>query len=63
MDISDPQIMAIVFIIPAFFGLALIGEGLEEFKKKGEWFRLVAGLIFVFAVLSIYIYFGFFKYL
>jgi hypothetical protein len=64
MDYHDPQIMAIVFLIPALVGLALVGEGFEEYKKgNGEWFTLVSGVVFLIAVILIYLYFAFFKYL
>ena len=64
MDYNDPQIIAIILLLPAVFGLSLIGEGYRKVKKSNTgWFSLITGLVFIVSVIAIYLYFCLFKHL
>ena len=58
MDMSDPQILYMVLILPSLFGLTLIGEGLHKVIKSdlGGWLSMVFGILFIGAVVFAYFY-------
>ncbi len=57
MDYTDPQIVSIILILPAIFGLTLFIEGFQKVRKGGTgWFNLVVGAVFVIIVSFAYIY-------
>lgn len=50
---QDPQFLAMVFILPALFGLSLIGEGISKivnYDPRG-WVGVVAGSGFVIIII------------
>lgn len=58
MDLSDPQILYMVLILPSLFGLTLIGEGLHKVIKSdiGGWLSMVVGALFIVGVVFAYIF-------
>jgi hypothetical protein len=58
MDLSDPQILYMVLILPSLFGLTLIGEGLHKVIKSelGGLLSLVAGTLFIAVVIFAYFF-------
>ena len=53
MDLSDPQILYMVLILPSLFGLTLVGEGLHRVIKSdlGCWLSLIFGALFILVVI------------
>ena len=61
---TPPTSVAIILLLPALFGLSLIGEGYKKVKKSNTgWFSLITGLAFIVLVIAIYLYFSLFKHL
>ena len=58
MDLSDPQILYMVLILPSLFGLTLVGEGLHRVIKSdlGGWLSLLFGGLFILVVIFAYLY-------
>lgn len=58
MDLSDPQILYMVLILPSLFGLTLVGEGLQRVIKSDfdGWLSLIIGMVFIVLVILGYIY-------
>ncbi len=57
IDFSDPQYLYMLLILPSLFGITLIGEGFHKLIKSdlGGWLSLVFGVLFLVAVVAIYI--------
>ncbi len=56
---TDPEIIAIMVLLPGIFGLALIAQGINDLKERNRgWFPLLTGLIFLIAIIFIYLYFN-----
>lgn len=54
MKASDPQVIYMVLILPAMFGLTLVGEGIYKLTQNRSlgWFNILMGLSFVGAVVG-----------
>lgn len=60
MQLSDPQFLYIILILPSLFGLTLIGEGVHKIAHE-EWNGLISvilGLIFMGLVVFAYFFFS-----
>ncbi len=57
---KDPQILFMVLVLPAFFGLTLVGEGLNKVIKdeKMGWASIVFGLMFIGVVIFSFFFFS-----
>lgn len=53
---TDPQFLAMVFILPGLFGFALIGEGVNKVMNYDNhgWIGVVAGSLFVVIIIVAY---------
>lgn len=56
MSASDAQILFVVLVLPSFFGLTLIGEGLNKVMKseKAGWGSIIIGVAFIVVVIAAY---------
>lgn len=54
MKASDPQVLYMVLILPAMFGLTLVGEGIYKLTQNRSlgWFNIAMGLGFIATVLG-----------
>ncbi len=60
MSATDPQFLYMILVLPALFGLTLIGEGLNKLVHE-EWnglISVVAGLMFIAVVIFAYLFFS-----
>ena len=57
---SDPQFLYMILILPALFGLTLIGEGLNKILKEEVqgWVSLIFGFLFIGVVIFAYLFFS-----
>lgn len=53
---SDPQFMAMVFLLPGLFGFTLIGEGVNKIMNYDThgWIGVVVGGLFVIIIILAY---------
>jgi hypothetical protein len=53
---TDPQFLAMVFILPGLFGFTLIGEGVNKIMNYDNhgWIGVVAGGLFVLIIILAY---------
>ena len=60
MTSTDPQFLYMVLVLPTFFGLTLVGEGLNKVLKDERmgWASIVFGVIFVAVVCFIFYFFS-----
>ena len=60
MVTSDPQFLYMILVLPSFFGLTLIGEGLNKVLNKDIHgaFSVFFGFIFIGAVVFAYFFFA-----
>lgn len=60
MKSTDPQFLYMILILPALFGLTLIGEGLNKVLKEEVqgWISLVFGFLFIGVVIFTYLFFS-----
>jgi hypothetical protein len=58
MEITDPQFLYIVLILPSLFGLTLIGEGLNKILKSefAGFISLIFGILFIGVVIFYYLF-------
>ena len=60
MSATDPQFLYMILVLPALFGLTLIGEGLNKIVHE-EWnglISIVSGLLFIAVVVFAYLFFS-----
>lgn len=60
MSATDPQFLYMILVLPALFGLTLIGEGLNKIVHE-EWNGLISivfGLMFIAVVIFAYLFFS-----
>ncbi|MEK7526696.1 MAG: hypothetical protein AAB546_04430 [Patescibacteria group bacterium] len=60
MNLSNPQFLYVILILPGLFGLTLTGEGLYRCVHE-EWSGLVSiifGLMFLVGVIVAYLFFS-----
>lgn len=60
MNLSDPQFLYMILVLPSLFGLTLIGEGLNKILKdeRAGWLSIVFGFLFIAAVIFAYFFFA-----
>lgn len=60
MTPSDPQFLYMVLVLPALFGLTLVGEGISKVihEEHGGWVSLVFGVVFILVVIFTYLFFS-----
>ena len=60
MSPSDPQFIYIVLLLPAMFGVTMVGDGLNKLFHKNDsgYVTLVFGLLFFLLVFFGYIFFS-----
>ncbi|MFH2019397.1 MAG: hypothetical protein ABII80_02190 [bacterium] len=54
---SDPQVLVMIIVLPGFFGLSLVGEGvykLMNYDKRG-WIGIIVGSSFLLLILLTYL--------
>lgn len=53
---SDPQILLATLILPGFFGISLIGQGVSRLMNYDShgWIGIVVGSCFILLILLIY---------
>lgn len=55
---SDPQFLAMVFILPGLFGLSLLGEGIGKimnYDTRG-WIGVATGSLFIIIIILAYFF-------
>lgn len=59
MKATDPQFLYMVLILPALFGLTLVGEGVGKLihEEDGGWISIVFGAIFIVVVVFAFLFF------
>jgi len=57
---TDPQFLYMILILPAIFGLTLIGEGINKMlhEEGGGVLNIFFGLVFVGVVVFTYFFFS-----
>ena len=58
MTASDPQFLYMILVLPSFFGLTLIGEGLNRVlnEELRGWFSVFFGFVFIGSVVFAYFF-------
>ena len=56
MEASDPQFLYMMLILPGFFGLTLIGEGLNKVfnSEMMGWLNILFGFLFIGVIVFTY---------
>ena len=59
MNVSDPQVLYMILIVPSLFGLTLIGEGINKIfhDETNGITSIVFGLLFIGLVVFAYFFF------
>jgi len=60
MSATDPQFLYMILVLPALFGLTLIGEGLNKIIHE-EWngvISIIFGVLFLMIVVFAYLFFS-----
>ena len=59
MKASDLQFLYMVLILPALFGLILVGEGISKLLHEGQggWISIIFGTIFICVVVFAFLFF------
>ena len=60
MNPNDPQFLYMILVLPALFGLTLIGEGLNKVIHE-EWngvISIIFGVLFLMIVVFAYLFFS-----
>ena len=60
MNANDPQFLYMILVLPALFGLTLIGEGLNKVIHE-EWngvISIIFGVLFLLIVVFAYLFFS-----
>ena len=60
MNATDPQFLYMILVLPALFGLTLIGEGLNKVIHE-EWngvISIIFGVLFLAIVVFAYLFFS-----
>jgi len=60
MSPSDPQFLYLVLVLPALFGITMLGDGINKLahKNSGGYITLVFGILFFLLVVFGYIFFS-----
>jgi hypothetical protein len=60
MNVNDPQILYMILVIPCFFGLTLVGEGINNLvhEEKGGVVFIIFGFLFIGLIIFAYIFFS-----
>lgn len=60
MTTTEPQFFYMVLVLPALFGLTLVGEGLTKiFHEEADgWLSFVFGLVFIGIVIFAFFFFS-----
>lgn len=54
---NDPQVLIMIIVLPGFFGLSLVGEGvykLMNYDNRG-WIGILVGSCFILLILLTYL--------
>lgn len=60
MNVSDPQILYMILIVPCLFGLTLVGEGINKLvhEEGNGVVSIVFGFLFIGLVVFAYVFFS-----
>jgi hypothetical protein len=59
MKTTDPQFIYMVLVLPALFGLTLVGEGINKIlRNEGGFVSILFGLLFIVIVIFGYYFFS-----
>jgi hypothetical protein len=60
MNLSDPQFLYMILVLPTLFGLTLVGEGLNKVLKNDTagWLSMIFGILFIGVVIFAYLFFS-----
>lgn len=60
MNPTDPQFFYMVLVLPALFGLTLVGEGLTKIfhNEDGAWLSIIFGALFLVVVVFAFFFFS-----
>jgi len=60
MNPSDPQFLYLVLVLPALFGITLLGDGMNKLIHKNShgYITLIFGLLFFLLVFFGYLFFS-----
>lgn len=59
MKSTDPQFLYMVLILPAMFGLTLVGEGVTKLvhEESGGWISVIFGVVMILIVVVAFVFF------
>lgn len=60
MNLTEPQFLYMILVLPTLFGLTLIGEGLNKVLKEetAGWLSIIFGVLFIGVVIFAYLFFS-----
>ena len=60
MSINDPQFLYMIMVLPALFGLTLVGDGMTKIfhEESGGWLSIVFGFLFIVVVIFAFFFFS-----
>jgi len=59
MKTIDPQFIYIILVLPALFGLTLVGDGINKIlRNEGGFISILFGLVFIVIVIFGYYFFS-----
>jgi len=59
MKTTDPQFIYLILVLPALFGLTLVGEGINKIlRNDGGFVNVLFGLVFLVIVIFGYYFFS-----
>ena len=59
MKTTDPQFIYMILVLPALFGLTLVGDGINKIlRNDGGFISILFGLVFIVIVIFGYYFFS-----
>jgi hypothetical protein len=59
MKTTDPQFIYMILVLPALFGVTLVGEGINKIiRNEGGFVNILFGLVFIIIVIFGYYFFS-----
>ncbi len=57
MDLTEPQFIYMILVLPTLFGLTLIAEGLNKILKEESqgWVSIILGFLFIAIIILAYL--------